>query len=293
MSVSMTGFGRGSCSEDGRELTVELRSVNHRYLDLSIRCDRQIAFVEDVMRKNLSSQLNRGHIDVYLHYRNQKKVAQQLHLDEALLFSYQDMIQQAADLSGLDNDVSLGRLLAFDGVICVEEMQDDEELIATMAEQAVKSALQELSTMRANEGARLVTDLLLRLDTMQSIVGQIEAQSVNASAASQAKLRERLEKLLENRAKLDEGRLENEIALIADRTDISEELVRLDSHLQSMRALLEKDEPVGRKLDFLSQEIHRECNTIGSKSNDERVASLVIDAKAELERIREQVQNIE
>ena len=293
MLRSMTGFGRATAEKEGRELVIEMKSVNHRFLDLNIRMPRALAFAEEEIRSQLGSCMARGHVDVYVHYANHRNDARQVLLDEAIFATYRDVAQRAADLSGLDNNMELAAYLAMADVLRIEEAEEDRAAVLALVQQALPQACRELLAMRQREGERLAADLAMRMGQIRQLAAQIGQRAPLVVQEHQGKLRARIEQLLGGSVPLDEGRLENEVAYMADRADIAEELVRLDSHFDAFDTLLAASQPAGRKMDFLVQEINRECNTIGSKANDAEIVAAVIAAKAELERVREQVQNIE
>jgi len=288
----MTGFGRATANRDGREFTVELKSVNHRFLDISVRLPRSVSFVEDAIRKVLSEKLTRGHVDVFVNYKNTRSDARTVSVDKNLLLAYLAAGEAAAAFTGLPCDVTLSTALKYPDVLTVTEAEEDAELLAQMAAEAAAIAADELVRMRQAEGARLCEDLLQRGEVLKGIVERITERAPLVVRDYQTRLRERIAELL-NGAAVDESRLAMEVALFADRASITEELVRLKSHLSQMEAMLSSREATGRKLDFLVQEMNREINTIGSKASDLEIANLVIAGKAEIEKIREQVQNIE
>ncbi len=292
MVCSMTGFGRASLLRDGRELTVELKSVNHRYLDLGFRMPRHISFLEDEIRHTLSSRLTRGHVDVFLTYRNTREDSKTASLDEALLAAYIEAAKSCAEKFGLTDDLTVTSALRLPDVIDVANAEEDSEAVTKLLAEVLDAACAELIGMRLLEGQRLCTDLTARLDTVLRIRGEIASRAPLVVEDYRQKLNERISSLLIP-AEIDAARLATEVALFADRANIDEELVRLQSHVDAARELLSKDEPVGRKLDFIVQEMNREFNTIGSKANDKQITALVIEGKAEIEKIREQVQNLE
>lgn len=292
MVNSMTGFGRASCSRDGREMTIELKSVNHRYLDLGFRMPRHIGFVEDVLRSLLNDNLSRGHVDVYVNYRNTRNDARTVQVDAALLGQYITAAQQANAPYGLRDDVSLMNMLRMPDVLEVTEAEEDREAVCALAKETALLALSELKDMRAKEGKRLYTDLYARADVVAALAEQVAVRAPLVVAEYKTKLEERIQKLIDT-AEVDRQRLATEVALFADKASIEEELVRLRSHVVQYKALLDSAEPAGRKLDFIVQEMNREFNTMGSKANDTDIVKCVLDGKAEIEKIREQIQNIE
>ena len=292
MISSMTGFGRATVASDGREITIELKSVNHRYLDLAFRMPRHIGFIEDVLRQLLSEQLSRGHVDIYVNYRNTRMDARTVVIDEALMGAYLTAARKAAAQYELKDDISLSTAMRFPDVTDVIEAEEDRDAVAALAREAVLRAVTALKRMRAGEGERLCNDLLNRVTTVESIAAKIDTRAPFVVEEYRTKLSERIASMLGG-VEVDRTRLATEVALFADKASINEELVRLASHVTEMRKVLGSDEAAGRRLDFVVQEMNREFNTIGSKANDAEITNLVIAGKGEIEKIREQVQNIE
>ena len=292
MISSMTGFGRATVASDGREITIELKSVNHRYLDLAFRMPRHIGFIEDVLRQLLSEQLSRGHVDIYVNYRNTRMDARTVVIDEALMGAYLTAARKAAAQYELKDDISLSTAMRFPDVTDVIEAEEDRDAVAALAREAALRAVTALKRMRAGEGERLCNDLLNRVTTVESIAAKIDTRAPFVVEEYRTKLSERIESMLGG-VEVDRTRLATEVALFADKASINEELVRLASHVTEMRKVLGSDEAAGRRLDFVVQEMNREFNTIGSKANDAEITNLVIAGKGEIEKIRGQVQNIE
>lgn len=292
MANSMTGFGRANLFADGRELTVELKSVNHRYLDLSFRMPRHISFLEDDIRRFLSDNLTRGHVDVYLTYVNRRTDARKIDFDPALVEAYLCAAAECSDKFGLRNDLTVTSALRFPDVLTVSEADEDVEAVRALLIETLRSACSELVRMREIEGERLCRDLLQRLETVLSIRAKIALRAPNVVEEYRVKLAERINAVLSSND-VDPSRLATEVAIFADKANIDEELVRLNSHVEAAKELLTDGTAVGRKMDFIVQEMNREFNTIGSKANDKEITALVIDGKAEIEKIREQVQNLE
>ena len=292
MISSMTGFGRATVASDGREITIELKSVNHRYLDLAFRMPRHIGFIEDVLRQLLTGQLSRGHVDIFVNYRNTRTDARAVVIDEALMGAYLSAARKAAAQYELRDDITLSAAMRFPDVTDVIEAEEDRDAVAALAREAALRAVTAMKRMRAGEGERLCNDLLNRVTTVESIAGKIDVRAPFVVEEYRTKLSERIERMLGG-VEVDRTRLATEVALFADKASINEELVRLASHITEMRKVLGADEAAGRRLDFIVQEMNREFNTIGSKANDAEITSLVIAGKGEIEKIREQVQNIE
>ena len=292
MISSMTGFGRATVASDGREITIELKSVNHRYLDLAFRMPRHIGFIEDVLRQLLTEQLSRGHVDIFVNYRNTRTDARTVVIDEALMGAYLSAARKAAAQYELRDDITLSAAMRFPDVTDVIEAEEDRDAVAALAREAALRAVTAMKRMRAGEGERLCNDLLNRVTTVESIAGKIDVRAPFVVEEYRTKLSERIESMLGG-VEVDRTRLATEVALFADKASINEELVRLASHITEMRKVLGADEAAGRRLDFIVQEMNREFNTIGSKGNDAGISTYVVTAKTTLEKIREQIQNIE
>ena len=289
---SMTGYGRGTASLDGRELTIELKSVNNRFLDIGMKLPRQLSFLEDGLRKLLNDALSRGHVDVFVNYRNLRSDAKTVRVDEALLQAYLTSARESAKALDLEDDLTLSKALTLPDVTTILPADEDQQALAELGRAAMTMAIDGLKGMRFKEGERLKADLSARMDTMTGYAAAIERRAPAVAEEYRTKLTARVEELL-GETEVDRARLATEVAIFADRAAIDEEIVRLNTHLVHFRELLEADEPVGRKMDFLVQEMNRECNTIGSKANDAELTSIVLLSKAEIEKLREQIQNIE
>ena len=291
MAKSMTGFGRGTALADGRKVSVELKSVNHRFLDLGFRLPRNILFLEDVIREALNSALSRGHVDVYAVYENTRSDSRTVELDRPLLDAYISCAKSVENV--LDYDVGVSDFLRVPDVFRVVEAEDDQQAVTELCKSAVLQAVAELSAMRKKEGERLCRDIAKRLDGLAAITAAVEERSPLVTKEYAEKLSARITELLGSKADIDEQRLALEVAVFADKASITEEIVRLKSHIKQAGELIASSDAVGRKLDFIVQEMNREMNTIGSKASDLEIQNHVINAKAEIEKIREQVQNIE
>lgn len=292
MIRSMTGFGRGEITQDGKEFTVEIKTVNHRYSDIFIKMPRQINFLEDRVRDLVSKGISRGKIDVFITYSNYGDDSKFVTFDEQLAKAYISAVESLRDKFGLADDISVSLISKYPDVLKVEQAQEDEEQLWSLLKQAVENAVSSLIRMRQTEGEGLRRVLLERADIIESMVAEISKRAPEVPKEYKARLTDRIRELLDQQT-IDENRLAMEVALFADRCSIDEELVRLTSHLGQLRQILDMDQPVGRKLDFLVQEMNREINTIGSKANDLIITKLVVDVKSEIEKIREQIQNIE
>ena len=292
MVKSMTGFGRGGYAQDGKEFTVEIKTVNHRYSDVSIKMPRQIGFLEDKVRELVGRAISRGKIDVFITYYNYSDDAKYVTFDEALAKTYISAVEALRDKFGLRDDISVSLISKYPDVLKVEQNEEDEEILWSMLKIAAENALASLIAMRENEGEGLKNVLLDRAVYIEGMIEEISKRAPEVPKEYKLKLETRLKDLLEQQT-VDENRLAMEIALFADRCSIDEELVRLASHIGQMREALSMNQPIGRKLDFLVQEMNREINTIGSKANDLAITKSVVEIKSEIEKIREQIQNIE
>jgi len=293
MVRSMTGFGRGTCNENGKEFTVEIKSVNHRYIDFYIKLPRQIAYLEERVREVVSKSIFRGKVDIFISFEDRSEDSKSVMLDEALAGAYIQAVESLREKYGLKDDISVSLISRFPDVLKVEKPEDDEEQLWSILNKALNTAVDSLIQMREKEGHELRNSLLQKADYMEGIISQIENRSPEVVIEYKQKLESRIKDIL-NQQTIDENRLAMEVAIFADRCSIDEEIVRLGSHLRQLRDILSiKKQPVGRKLDFLVQEINREINTIGSKSNDILITKNVLELKSETEKIREQIQNIE
>ena len=288
--LSMTGYGRAMRAEDGRELTVELKSVNHRFLDLSFRMPRGLMFLEDDVRKLISRRVSRGHVDVFMTYRNLRSDARTVTVDRALFDAYSRALDELSG-SGLRDDRSLMAVARMNDVLIVTEAEEDQEALRRLTADTVNDALDALLQMRTREGIEMKRDLVNRIDHIEEMTGDIEARYPETVQEYKARLRVSIEEMIGQG--VDEARLLTEVAIMADRSAIAEETVRLRAHIAQLRECMEKDEPVGRRIDFLVQELNREVNTISSKSQDVPITRCVVSLKAEIEKLREQLQNIE
>lgn len=291
MPQSMTGYGRCTLAQGGREVTIELKSVNHRFLDLAFRMPRSFAFLENDMRAHISNKLARGHVDIFVTYKNSRDDARKVTLDSALLGEYLTTLRQGGIDHMLDDNLRLRDVLSMQDVLTVEEADEDQQALSALTLSALDTALDSLCAMRRREGEAMRGDVETRLDTLERTAHAIDERAPQWLEEYRQRLRARIEEICQ--MQLDEARLTQEVALVADKAAVDEETVRLRSHIAQMRDLLKQSEPAGRKLDFLVQEMNREVNTTGSKSSDLILTGMVVDAKAELEKIREQIQNIE
>lgn len=292
MIKSMTGYGRGSIEENGREFTIELKSVNNRYLDINIKLPRHLSALEDRVRKYITSKVSRGKIDVFI---NQVKFSDKdisVCVDEQIASSYYNAFKQLKKSFSLPDDVTLSLLTRYQDVISIEKHEDDFDEVWSSLSKALAEAVDMFIDMRHEEGLKLSKDISDRGDILYSLTTDIEVQSPKIVQDFREKISARVSDYLKD-VEIDEAKLLNEVAFFADKINVTEEIVRLKSHISQLKSTLNSEEPIGRKLDFLIQEMNREVNTIGSKSNDLIITNTVVDLKCELEKIREQIQNLE
>ncbi len=292
MIKSMTGYGRAVQSVNGREFTVEIRSVNNRYLDCSVRLPRMLSFAEDAVKQAVKGSISRGKVDVYISLHAEGANEVQVSLNTSVVQGYIAAMRQMVESYGVIDDISAGRLSKLPEVFTIDKPLLDEEQLQKDMMAVVEAALAGYDAMRATEGQALDKDLRSRGNTILDLVAQVEAGNAQTVIDYRTRLENKLKEVLANTA-IDESRILTEAAIFADKVAVDEETVRLRSHLEQMNTMLTNGGAIGRKLDFLLQEMNREANTIGSKCTDVRLARIVVDIKAELEKIREQTQNIE
>ena len=292
MIKSMTGYGRAVETVNGREFTVELRSVNNRYLDCSVRLPRILSFGEEAVKQAVKASVSRGKVDVFITVRSEAGDEVQVSLNQNVLQGYLNAMHQMVDEFGVADDISVSTVSRLPDVFVLEKPQVDEEQLLADLMCVVKLALESYDAMRCTEGEALDRDLRSRGNTILELVAQVEQGNAQTVVDYRTRLENKLREVLENTA-IDESRILTEAAIFADKVAVDEETVRLRSHLKQMNTMLDDGGAVGRKLDFLLQEMNREANTIGSKCSDVNLARIVVDIKAELEKIREQTQNIE
>ena len=292
MIKSMTGYGRAVETVNGREFTVELRSVNNRYLDCSVRLPRILTFGEEAVKQAVKNTISRGKVDVFISVRSENGDEVQVNLNKAVLESYLKAMREMVEEFQVADDISVSAVSRLPEVFSLEKPQVDEDQLLSDMMGVFAKALAEYDTMRQNEGEALDRDLRSRGNTILELVAQVEKGNVQTVIDYRTRLENKLKEVLANTA-IDESRILTEAAIFADKVAVDEETVRLRSHLQQMNDMLTAGGAVGRKLDFLLQEMNREANTIGSKCTDVNLARVVVDIKAELEKIREQTQNIE
>ncbi len=292
MVKSMTGYGRAVETVNGREFTVEIRSVNNRYLDCTVKLPRSLNFGEDTVKQAVKNTISRGKVDVFITLRSEDGSDVKVSLNDAMVQGYLAAMEEMARKYNITNNVNTAVLSRMPDVFTVEKPEVDEEQLLIDLMSVVNQALASYDAMRATEGKALENDLRSRGETILNLVSQVEAGSAQTVADYRTRLENKLKEVLSNTA-IDESRILTEAAIFADKVAVDEETVRLRSHLQQMNQMLTTGGAIGRKLDFLLQEMNRESNTIGSKCSDVRLARIVVDIKAELEKIREQTQNIE
>ncbi len=292
MIKSMTGFGRVQETVDGMNVTVELRSVNHRYFEFTAKVPRTYGFLEEKLKTFTNSLVSRGKVECYVAVEQLEESETAVSVNVSLAKGYVDALRQLSEMFDLSADVSAAALSRYPDVLVLQKTAADEERIWNAVRSVAEKAVRRFIEMRETEGAKLKADILSRADTILEHVAFVETRSPQTVKEYNEKLKQRMEELLGN-TQIDEQRLLTEAAIFADKIAVDEETVRLRSHISQLRTFMEADEPIGRKLDFLVQEINREANTIGSKAQDVEIAKRVIAVKAEVEKIREQVQNIE
>lgn len=292
MVKSMTGYGRAREMRNGRDITVEVRSVNNRYLDCTVKMPRAYIFAEDRMKARVQQAISRGKVDVFVTIDASAADVSVVTVNEPLARGYYQALTQLKSMFSLEGDVTPMTLAKLPDVLTVTKAEEDLETVAADICQVLDKALAAYNTMRAVEGRRLAEDIAGRLVTIETAVGRVEQQSPQTVAAYRERLEKKMREVLASTT-MDEGRILTEAAIFADKVAVDEETVRLRSHVAQLRSMLEAQRPTGKDMDFLMQEFNRECNTIGSKCNDLAVTQDVVAMKAEVEKIREQVQNIE
>lgn len=292
MIKSMTGFGRGEQEEHGRSFAVEIKTINHRYNDVTIKLPRQLSYLEDSIRKYILQYISRGKIDVYIAQDRFSEEDVHVSIDDALAGAYIKALGELRDRFNLEDDITVSMVSRFPDILNVSKVEEEKDEIWNTLSTALEKSINKLIDMRSKEGQKLAQDITLRNQYIRSTVNKIEERSPVVVQEYKVKLEERIKEITAGIG-IDETRLAAEVAIFADRSSITEEIVRLYSHLDQLTLIIEENEPVGRKLDFLIQEINREINTIGSKASDIGITRYVVEVKSEIEKIREQIQNIE
>ena len=292
MVRSMTGYGKGFAENSEARVTIEMKSVNHRYLDLSIKLPKKLNFLESSVRNKISESIFRGKVDVYITLNEHSDACYQVSINDAMAQKYLDSISAMATKLGVDNDMKASNIVRLPDVIELEETDSDEDSLKELVFEALDQCIEQFVQSRITEGARLQKDLVAKMDEMLSLVAKLEERSPVIIEEYRARLITKIHELLED-TKIDESRIAQEVTMYADKVCIDEEMVRLKSHVAETRSVFDLDKEVGRKLDFLAQELNREANTILSKSTDVEIADIGITLKTLIEKVREQIQNIE
>ncbi len=292
MIRSMTGFGRYEDTIDGRDIIIEIKSVNHRYFEFSSRITRGYGFLDEKLKSYLQNRISRGKIDLYVSIETLEDTDAQVSINHSIAAGYVNALHELAQRYNLRDDISVSTVSRNTDIFTIHKTPEDEEIIWNAVRQVTDKALDTLLAMRETEGKRLKEDVLQRAELILKTVDQIEERSPQTVEEYRQKLQQRLQEMLGD-TNIDEQRILTEAAIFADKVAVAEETVRLRSHFEQLRNMLNSDEAVGRKLDFIVQEMNREANTIGSKCVDTQIAYMVVNIKAEIEKIREQIQNIE
>lgn len=292
MVKSMTGYGRARATRNLRDITVEIRSVNNRYLDCTVKMPRMYAFAEDAVKARVQKAVSRGKVDVYITVDASAADVAQVNVNTALAAQYAQALRALAAVCGTEGQVTPEQLARFPEVLTVTKADEDLECVSADLCAVLDEALDSYNAMRAAEGVKLAEDISIRLAAIEGMTAQVEERSPETVREYRQKLTARMQEVLQSAA-IDEQRILQEAAIYADKIAVDEETVRLRSHVSQLRGMLQSDQPMGRKMDFLIQELNRESNTIGSKCSNLDIARIVVDLKGEVEKIREQVQNIE
>ena len=293
MAKSMTGFGMVEYKDDNYNISVECKTINHKYLDVNPRLPRKVSFLEDRLRQLVKDYISRGRVDMFIKFDTVSSSGAKLVYDEDLAKQYFEILKRIKDGFDLKQEINPVEISKFPEIVSVTEAEDDEEILWNALREASEKALMSLSNMRKEEGTKLEKDIIERSNLLEKYIDDVERFSDTVVEDYRSRLNQRIGEILENPALVDEARLAQEVAIYADKSSITEEIVRFRSHINQLRNTIVNDDSIGRKLDFLIQEMNREVNTIGSKSSAIDITNLVIQIKAELEKIREQVQNIE
>ena len=291
MIKSMTGYGRGNISKNDREYQIEIKSVNHRYLDISVKMPRQLSYLEDAIKKEISSKVKRGKIDVFITFNNNSLEGRTIKINTELAHAYITELKKLSEKEEILSDIQVTEISKYPDVLNIQNEQDDDKIKEEVIE-VLNNATDNFICMRQVEGSKISEDLLKRLDYIQEKVNEISKLSTGLIEEYVVKLETRIKEILKDQ-ELDKQRLAQEVVIYADKCSVEEEITRLNSHILQFKNLLNSDEAVGKKLDFIVQEMNRETNTIGSKANNLDITNRVIDLKTEIENIREQIQNIE
>lgn len=289
---SMTGYGKFTVTENDRIITIEIKTVNNRFLEINHRLPKALSFCEDIVRNSLKSALSRGNVDVYFDYKNNSEKSREVSVDYALA---NELVKNSAILCekyALINNFNVTELMRYPDVLTITESGDDEEIVRNIVKRCMDGAIENLNAMREKEGATIRNDLKNLIDSIEEHLEQVKLRAPLVVEEYREKISNRINEILQG-VEVDETKLLNEVAFFADKADVNEEIQRLTSHIIQFNEILESNEAQGRKLDFLSQEINREINTTGSKSNDKTLTSYVLAMKNQLEKIKEQIRNVE
>ncbi len=289
----MTGYGKGEFENELYRFKVEIKSVNHRYNDILVKMPRHIIFLEENIKKRIKDQVYRGKLDVYINLEYANESGVEINIDIPLANSYKIALEDLIIQLNMDDKIRLNNIIAIPDVVKTKRKEVDEDIISQGLFLALDIAIENLISMRTKEGMELKKDILDKVANIETCISKIENRAPNVIDEYKNKLEARIKEILESHAVLDEDRLNNEVAYFIDKSSIDEEIVRLRSHIKQLKGILDESGSIGRKLDFLIQEFNREVNTIGSKSSDETITNIVVEVKSELEKIREQIQNIE
>ena len=293
MAISITGFGRGEFKNDNYHFLVECKTINHKYCDINVRLPRKISFLEDKIRNYVKNFVKRGRVDLYIKLDLIGSEDVNLKFDDKLATQYVNILKEIKEKFDLQDDISVMNVAKFPEIVKCEEKEEDEDLYWSMLKEALDMSMEKLTQMRKEEGEKLAIDTIERCDILANLIDEIEKYSNTVVDEYREKLNNRISEILENPSIIDENRLAQEVAIFADKSSITEEIVRFRSHIEQLRKTVEKNDSIGRKIDFLIQEMNREVNTTGSKSSNINITNLVVEVKSELEKIREQIQNIE
>ena len=293
MAISMTGFGRGEFKNDNYHFLVECKTINHKYCDINVRLPRKISFLEDKIRNYVKNFVKRGRVDLYIKLDLIGSEDVNLKFDDKLATQYVNILKEIKEKFDLQDDISVMNVAKFPEIVKCEEKEEDEDLYWSMLKEALDMSMEKLTQMRKEEGEKLAIDTIERCDILANLIDEIEKYSNTVVDEYREKLNNRISEILENPSIIDENRLAQEVAIFADKSSITEEIVRFRSHIEQLRKTVEKNDSIGRKIDFLIQEMNREVNTTGSKSSNINITNLVVEVKSKLKKIREQIQNIE
>lgn len=291
MIKSMTGYGKANLSKNEREYQVEIKSVNHRYLDISVKMPRVLSYLEEEVKREISSKVKRGKIDVFITFENNSTEGKEIKINTEIAKIYINELKKLAKQEDILDNIEVTEISKFPDVLSIQNKQEDETIKSELIE-TVSQATEKLVQMRTMEGSKIAEDLLIRVKAIQEKVKEISSLSTGLIEEYVVKLEGRIKEILKNQ-EIDEARLAQEVVIYADKCSVEEEVTRLNSHISQLEKLLSLEEAIGKKLDFIIQEMNRETNTIGSKANNLEITNDVIDVKTELENIREQIQNIE